>query len=149
MARTVATRRTGRSAPTVKRRTYAARQQVSTGESERLLRDFFENANDACALFSLDGHIWAVNGAAERLVGRTRQELRGAHVRTVATEQTVAETTLRSQQFLTGHKPESSLFVAQLLHADGRIIETEARTRAVRNARGKVIGYQGMFRDLT
>lgn len=149
MARTVATRRTGRRAPTVKRRTHAARQQVSSGESERLLRDFFENANDACALFSLDGYIWAVNGAAERLVGRTRQELRGAHVRTVATEQTVAETTLRSQQFLAGHKPASSLFMAELLHRDGRIIETEARTRAVRNARGQVIGYQGIFRDLT
>lgn len=148
MARRAATPRSARRQPTTKRRLVSAPLQVSSGDGELMLRDFFENANDACAVFSLDGHIRAVNGAAERLVGRTREELCGAHVRLVATERTVAETTTRSQQFLAGHKPESSLFVAELLHRDGRMIETEARTRAVRNASGRVIGYQGIFRDL-
>lgn len=149
MARTAATRRSGRRQPTMKRRRVTAPPQVSSSDDETMLRDFFENANDACALFSLDGHILAVNGAAERLVGRARQELRGAHVRTVATEQTVAETEARSQQFLAGHKPASSLFVAELLRHDGTIVEAEARTRAVRDASGRVIGYQGIFRDLS
>ena len=38
-------------------------------------REFFENANDALALFHPDGTIALVNRAAERLLGYTRAEL--------------------------------------------------------------------------
>jgi PAS domain S-box-containing protein len=40
-------------------------------------REFFEHANDACAVFTPDGIILAVNGGAERLLGWSRAELIG------------------------------------------------------------------------
>jgi len=51
-------------------------------------REFFENANDALALFNPDGTIALVNRAAERLLGYTRAELLGQHYRKVVTKAT-------------------------------------------------------------
>src|SRR6185369_13154246 len=53
-------------------------------------REFFENANDALALFNPDGTIALVNRAAERLLGYTRTELLGQHYRKVVTKATAA-----------------------------------------------------------
>lgn len=125
------------------------RTTSSSGENETLYRDFFENANDACALFTPDGVILAVNGGAERLLGWSREELIGHHVRKVATPATVALAEERSRRFLAGDKPASSLFEAELIRKDGATVWVEARTRAVRDAAGAVIRYQGIFRDLT
>ena len=59
-------------------------------DSETLYQDIFENANDAIALFSLDGVITAVNRGAERLLGWAREELIGQPVSKVATPAAVA-----------------------------------------------------------
>src|SRR5262245_25761238 len=48
------------------------RQTPRLPDSETLYRDIFENANDAIALFSLDGIMTAVNRGAERLLGWSR-----------------------------------------------------------------------------
>src|SRR5262245_11554156 len=61
------------------------KQTLKLPDSENLYRDIFENANDAIALFSLDGIITTVNRGAERLLGWSREELIGQHIRKVAT----------------------------------------------------------------
>ncbi|MGE0683798.1 MAG: PAS domain S-box protein [Candidatus Binatia bacterium] len=114
-----------------------------------MYRDFFENANDACAVFTPDGVILAVNRGAERLLGWSREELIGQHVRKVATPETVTLAEERSRRFLAGDKPPSSLFEAELIRNDGTTVRVEARTRAIRDAAGAVIRYQGIYRDLT
>lgn len=125
------------------------RTTSSPGDHETLYRDFFENANDACAVFTPDGVILAVNRCAERLLGWSRKELIGQHVRKVATPATVALAEERSRRFLAGDKPPSSLFEAELLRKDGTTVRVEARTRAIRDAAGAVMRYQGIYRDLT
>ena len=60
---------------TAHRRDRRRRTTSLPGDNETLYRDFFENANDACAVFTPDGVILAVNGGAERLLGWSREEL--------------------------------------------------------------------------
>ena len=134
---------------TIHRRDRRRPTTSSPGENETLYRDFFEHANDACAVFTPDGVILAINGGAERLLGWSREELRGQHVRKVATPATVALAEERSRRFLAGDKPTSSLFEAELIRKDGAPVRVEARTRAIRDAAGHVMRYQGIFRDLT
>jgi PAS domain S-box-containing protein len=93
--------------------------------------------------------ILAVNRGAERLLGWSREELIGQHVRKVATPATVALAEERNRRFLAGDKPTTSLFEAELIRKDGTTVHVEARTRAIRDATGTVIGYQGIYRDLT
>jgi PAS domain S-box-containing protein len=118
-------------------------------ESEERYRKLFENANDALATFSLDGTITAVNRAAERLLGWSREELIGQHVRKVATPASVTLAEERAQRFLVGERPPSSVFEAELIRKDGSVVTVETHTRAIRNAAGKPVGFQGIYRDMT
>ncbi len=54
-------------------------------------QEFFENANDALALFTTDGTIALINRAAEHLLGYPRAELLGQHYRTVVTAASAKE----------------------------------------------------------
>src|SRR5262249_34754107 len=118
-------------------------------ESEERYRNLFENANDALATFPLAGMITAVNRAAERLLGRSREELLGQHVSQVAPPASVALAAERTRRFLAGERLPSSTFEAELVRKDGRLVTVEARTRAIRNADGKPVGFQGIYRDIT
>src|SRR5262249_37948530 len=42
-----------------------------------------------------------------------------------------------------------SIFEIDLLHKEGRVIPVEARTRPIRDRQGSVIGFQGIYRDIT
>jgi PAS domain S-box-containing protein len=125
------------------------RMEKALRESEERHRHLFENANDALATFTLDGTITAVNRAAEQLIGWSRAELIGQHVNKVATPASVALAEERAQHFLAGKRLPSSMFEAELVHKDGSIVAVEARTNAIRNAAGKPIGFQGIYRDIT
>jgi len=118
-------------------------------ESEKQYRNLFENANDALATFALDGTITTVNRAAERLTGWSREEMLGQHVSKIATPASVAIAEERTRRFLTGERLPSATFEVELVCKDGRIVIAEARTRAIRDATGKPIGFQGIYRDVT
>lgn len=132
-------------------RAAAARKRATPAfwESATLYREVFENANDAIALFDLRGTILKVNRGAERLLGWSRAELSGQHVRKVATPATVALAEDRHRRFRAGEKLSSSIFEAELIRKDGSTVAVEARTRAIRDAAGTLIGYQGIYRDLS
>jgi PAS domain S-box-containing protein len=125
------------------------RVEEALRESEERYRNLFENANDALATFTLDGTITAVNHAMERLLGWSRAELLGQHVSKVATPASVAFAAERTWRFLIGERLPSSTFEAELISKDGRLMLVEARTRAIRNADGKPVGFQGIYRDVT
>ncbi len=127
----------------------AAAVLAQSRASEVRYRSFFDNANDALALISVEGIIQDVNRGAERLLGWTKAELIGQHVGKVATPATVAQAEERSRRFRAGEKLPSSIFAAELLRKDGRTVLVEARTRAMRDAAGTLIGYQGIYRDLS
>jgi PAS domain S-box-containing protein len=116
--------------------------------SEARYRSLFETANDAIATFTLDGVITAVNRGAERLLGWARAELIGQHVRRVATPGSVALAEDRARQWRAGEKLRS-MFEAELIRKDGSVVPVEARTRHMRAPDGTVVGYQGIYRDVT
>ena len=111
-------------------------------------REFFENANDALALFNPDGTIALVNRAAERLLGYTRAELLGQHYRKVVTKATAALGAVRSRK-ARANAPLASTFEAELVRKDGSVVVVEARDRLLRAANGTILGFQGIYRDIT
>jgi PAS domain S-box-containing protein len=116
--------------------------------SEERYRSLFETANDAIATFTLDGVITAVNRGAEGLLGWARAELIGQHVRRVATPASVAQAEERARRWRAGEKLPST-FEAELIRKDGSVVPVEARTRHMRAPDGTVVGYQGIYRDIT
>jgi PAS domain S-box-containing protein len=118
-------------------------------ESEQRYRNLFENANDAIATFTLDAVITSFNRGAERMLGWSREEVVGQHASKASTPASIALAAERTRRFLTGDKPSSSTFEAELVHKDGHIIPVEARTRAIRDRSGKPIGFQGVYRDVS
>jgi PAS domain S-box-containing protein len=116
--------------------------------SEERYRRLFENANDAIATFTVDGIITSVNRGAERLLGYSRAELIGQHVRKVATPASVALAEKRARRWLAGEKLPPG-FEAELVRKDGSVVPVEAWTRAMRDPAGNLVGFQGIYRDLT
>ena len=90
-------------------------------DSENHFRELVENANDAIALLSPEGIIEFVNRGTEKLLGWTRKELLGSHIRTVVTPATLSLVEERTRRFLAGERL-SSIFDAELVHKDGRIV---------------------------
>lgn len=111
-------------------------------------REFFENANDALALFTPEGKIALVNRAAEHLLGYTRTELLGQHYRKVVTEAAAKEAVERSRKAL-AKEPLKSTFETELVRKDGSVVRVEARDRLVWDGAGKLLGFQGIYRDIT
>jgi len=111
-------------------------------------REFFENATDALALFHPDGTIAMVNRAAGQLLGYPRAELLHQHYRLVVTPATAAHAAERTRKAL-AKEPLPSTFEAELVRKDGRVVLVEARDRLLRDATGTVLGFQGIYRDIT
>jgi PAS domain S-box-containing protein len=120
----------------------------TVGDSETLYRDLFENANDMIATFTLDGTITSVNRGLEVMLGWSRDELIGHHYRKLATPAALALADERTRRALAGEQLPS-IFEAEIVRKDGRVVPIEVRARFIRNAKGKPIGVQGIFRDIT
>jgi PAS domain S-box-containing protein len=118
-------------------------------ESEARYRDLFDNANDAIATFTLDGVTTNVNRAAARMLGWSHEEMVGQHFSTFATPTSVALAEERTRRFLAGEKLPSATFEAELVRKDGSLLQVEAHTRALRDGDNKVIGFQGIYRDIS
>lgn len=117
-------------------------------ESEERYRNLFENANDAIAVFTVEGRLTNLNQGAEALLGWSREELIGQHYRRVVTPATAAIAEARTQRYLAGDELPS-IFEAELVRKDGQVVPVEARTRPIRDAHGTVTSFQGIFRDIT
>ena len=136
--------RPGRTTPGASARPIPAALQKTAAR----YHEFFENANDVLALFTLEGVLVLVNRGAERLLGWSRQELIGQHFRKVVTPASAALAADRTRRFLAGEKV-SSIFEFELVCKDGRVIPVEARTQVIRDRKGKPLGFQGIYRDIT
>ena len=117
-------------------------------EREKQYRELFENANDALATFTPEGCVTSVNSAMEHLLGYTRSELIGDHFSKGLTPKAAAEAKERHRRAQAGEKL-SSIFESEFLRNDGAIIPVECRARFIRDTNGKIIGFQGSYRDIT
>ena len=142
--------RTSRKSPRTTRRTPARAHTdtAATLQDAARYREFFENANDALALFTPEGTIALVNRAAERLLGYTRAELLHQHYRLVVTPETAAHAAERTRKAL-AKEPLTPTFEAELVRKDRSVVVVEARDRVLSDAQGTLLGFQGIYRDIT
>ena len=117
-------------------------------ESERRYRSLFENATDPIATFALDGTFTSVNPAVEQLTGYTRQELLGRHFSELARPDSAAYLTDRGRRARAGEKVPP-VVEAVVVPKDGREVIVEGRFSQIRDAEGRLTGWQVIYRDLT
>lgn len=125
-----------------------ARANSALRKSEEQYRGILENANDIIATFSLDGVITSVNRAAEVVLGWSRSELVGRHLRHFTSPSSTAMVAERTRQFLAGEKLPANV-EAEVRCKDGSVIVFECRTRSIRDREDLPIGFQIIFRDIT
>src|SRR5262249_34495019 len=97
---------------------------------------------------TLDGIVTSVNRGLEVTLGWSREELIGQHYRKFVTPASVAVGEERTRRFLAGERLPS-IFEGEHVGKDGRIVPVEVRTRPIRDRAGQLIGFQGIYRDLT
>lgn len=107
-------------------------------------RDLFDNANDVMYTADLAGVITAVNGAAERLTGFTRDELVGSTLARLVAPESFAE----AMRMMDPETPgaESSTYELELVTRSDRRVAVEARSRFFRED-GVPIGVHVIARD--
>src|SRR6185369_4112739 len=116
-------------------------------QSEEQYRQLVESANDAIVTFTLEGTVTSVNRGLEVMIGWSREELLGRHYRKFATPASVILGEERTRRFLLGDRLPS-IFEAEMMHKDGRVVPVEARTRPIRDKDGNPIAIQGIYRDI-
>ena len=79
--------------------------------------------------------------------GKLSEELLGQHYSKFVTPASVAQGQARTRAFLAGDSLPS-IFEGEMVGKDGRIVPVEIRTRAMRDATGTPIGFQGIYRDI-
>lgn len=115
-------------------------------ESEQRYRLLFERAHDAIMLVDIEtGILLDANPAAERMLGRKREDVVGKH----HTEQMPPETReFHEQSFRVNARIDGKIPVpVEFLHADGHLVPVEIYHSPVRVG-DRLVGY-GFFRDLT
>src|SRR5215510_4057205 len=117
-------------------------------QNEEQYRQLVESANDAIVTFTLEGTVTSVNGGLEVMLGWSREALIGQHYRKFVAPASVVLGEERTRRFLAGDRLPS-IFEAEMMHKDGRIVPVEARTRPIRDKERKPIAIQGIYRDIT
>ena len=114
--------------------------------AETRYREFIEDANDMVYTHDLAGTFTALNRAAERLTGYTRDRIPTITVADVVAPEYLAlavDTTLRQ---IAGERP--SAYELEIISKDGRRIPVEVNTRLVERD-GIPVAIQGIARDVT
>jgi PAS domain S-box-containing protein len=115
--------------------------------SEQQYRDLFDNVMDIVYLHDVEGRILAINAAAVRTTGFSREELLGRNV----FEGLVPEDRERARAFvqaLVRGEPSREPFVGEFLAKDGRRLVLECRERVV-SKEGAPVAILGSARDIT
>ena len=112
-------------------------------------RSIFENAIEGIFQTTVDGKIISANPALARLCGYETPEELIAQV-TDINRQIYVQPTRRNEFIATIQAQQSvSNFESQIYRADGSIIWISENARAVKNAAGELLYYEGTIEDIT
>ncbi|HYC01194.1 MAG TPA: PAS domain S-box protein [Candidatus Limnocylindrales bacterium] len=115
--------------------------------SEERYRELVENANDLVYVHDVFGNFVAINRAAERTVGYSREEVAGLNIIDVLAPEDVPRTLELMQAVVEGREAPRD-FEADVLTKDGRRLTLEISPRAVMRD-GVPVAVQGVARDVT
>ncbi len=122
------------------------RAEVALRESEERYRELFENAKDAIYVHDLEGNYIKINRAAEELSGYTRGEIVGHNFAEFIAQEHINFVRKRFCAKL-AQRGETS-YEVDVIAKDGRRVPVEVSSRAIYD-NGKIVGVQGMARDIT
>ena len=123
------------------------KREEELNRSEERFCELFENANDIVYTHDLAGNFTSINRAAERMLGYSRQDVLRMNVRDVlpAEQLHIAQEMIARKVAGDASRTEYELEVSA---KNGRRVMLEVNTRLIRED-GKVIGVQGIARDVT
>jgi PAS domain S-box-containing protein len=122
-----------------------AQQEFQT--SEEKYRQLFENANDAIWLQDMDGNLVAVNDAAVKLIGYSREELCHKNVKSLLSKESRKKAREIREKLLKGEYVEQP-YEQKVITKQGSETIFKLTTSVVRVA-GQPIGFQLIARDVT
>jgi PAS domain S-box-containing protein len=129
-------------------RTRSRRAEASLRESEARFRALFEHASDLIIAAALDGVIISVNRATEETLQWPREALIGRDIRELITPESFARGEERMRRVLAGEKLPK-IFGLEAIRRDGSVVPLEGWARLLRDATGKPVGHEGVYRDIT
>jgi PAS domain S-box-containing protein len=129
-------------------RTRSRRAEATLRESEARFRALFEHASDLIIAATLDGAIISVNRATEETLQWSREALIGRNIRELLTPESFALGEQRMHRVLAGEKLPK-IFGFEAVRRDGSVVPLEGWARLLRDARGRPVGHEGVYRDIT
>jgi PAS domain S-box-containing protein len=129
-------------------RTRSRRVEASLRESEARFRALFEHASDLIIAAALDGAIISVNRATEETLQWPREALIGRNIRELITPESFARGEERMRRVLGGEKLPK-IFGLEAVRRDGSVVPLEGWARLLRDAGGRPVGHEGVYRDIT
>ncbi|MRR16397.1 MAG: response regulator, partial [Deltaproteobacteria bacterium] len=112
-------------------------------------RDFMESIEDSCAEFDLGGRCTFCNEAAHRMLGYSRKEYLQLHYRRrfVGPEDVRQVFTIFTELYRTGDP--AKIYTVNVWCKDGSTKAIESIVTLIRDARGGVVGFRNIGRDVT
>jgi PAS domain S-box-containing protein len=114
-------------------------------ESEEKFRNFFETSRDIIYFASVEGKFIDINPSAEYLLGYTRDELFNLDIVDLFDDQKLRKVLIKkieTQGFVND-------FEMTLKRKDSTLVECLNTATLKKNKEGKIIGYQGIIRDIS
>jgi PAS domain S-box-containing protein len=115
--------------------------------SEERYRKLFENAIDAIWIHDLEGNITTVNGAAEKMMGYSRDELYKMNVKTFLSGESL-DIAHKIRKKLLNNEPVEQPYEQRFFKKDGSEAYIQLATSVVMD-KEKPVGFQHIARDIT
>ena len=116
-------------------------------EARAQLAAIVETSDDAIVSYDPDGTVLSWNGAAERMLGYPAAEMIGRNISVLAPPERMHESQ-HSAWLLKHGKPVPS-FESERVTKDGREVQVQVSTSAVRDTAGNVVRIAAILRDVT
>ncbi len=122
-------------------------ERTRTAEARAQLAAIVETSDDAIVSYDPDGLVLSWNVAAQKTLGYTAAEIVGCNVSMLAPPERMHESQ-HSAWLLQHGKPVPS-FESERITKDGRLVQVQVSTSAVRDAAGNVVRIAAILRDVT
>lgn len=123
------------------------RAESALRDTEERYRELVENAKDMVFVHDVEGRFLAVNRAAERITGYSRQELLSLSVFDLLAPEEHESVSAAIRGFAAGGEAPDEV-IADVLARDGRRVTLEVSPRIVRRDASRVL-VEGVARDVT